>query len=120
MSIASTTGLAATGCLPLLLPVRLREERRLGAGDRGWAEAVKLAALPLAGPPDVLADVVDHLHLAEDGVELAGPDRVGDLLLVEAADLLDRLLQHLQAGIGHRARPAVGVLAGYFLMVLEI
>src|SRR3954469_4842214 len=107
MSIASTLCLAA-GYVLLLLPARLREERFLGAGDRGRAEAVELAALPLAGPPDILADIVDHLHLAEDGIELAGLDRVGDLLLVEAADLFDRLLQHLQAGIGHRARPAVG------------
>src|SRR5690348_14469802 len=90
-----------------LLPTRLRNDRRHGAvlGDR--SKAHELAALPLADGPDVLVLTVHQLDLADDGVELAGVDLLDDRGAVDLADALDRLLQHLEARVGDRARPAV-------------
>ena len=102
------------------LPGRFRRDGRLGTGHAGWRQAVEFAVLPLAGPPDIGVDVAVELDLAGDGVERAGLQFLDDRRMVDLADALDRLLQHLQAGIGHRARPAVGLLAGHFDMALQI
>ena len=46
--------------------------------------------------------VLAELDRADDGVELGVADVVGELLLVEAADRLDRLAQDLHVGVGER------------------
>ena len=95
------------------LPRRLREDRRLGTGHACRRDADELAALPLARAPLRFADVGFHVDRAGDRIPRSAiGDGVDDLLVVERAGLLDRLLQDLQAGIGGGARPAVRCVAG--------
>src|SRR6478736_8646110 len=87
-----------------LLPLRLRHHGRTRAGQRSRRERVELAVLPLADTPDLLEQAVLQLDLADDGIERAGADFRRDRRAIDLADFLDRLLQHLEAGIGDRAR----------------
>src|SRR5262245_8198495 len=100
-----------------LPPPRVRPLLPLGLGDDRWRrrprrrpDHLELALLPLADRPregDVLA--VLEADLADDGVELAGGDRLTERFPVEA-HLLHRLLEDLKPGPGVRARPAIGLL----------
>src|SRR5262245_31039641 len=104
---------------PASLPLRLRHDGRASARQRCRCESIELAVLPLADAPHLLQQSVLQLHLADDGVERAGADFGGNGGAVQLADLLDRLLEHLEACIGDRARPAIGLLAGRGLVARE-
>src|SRR5262245_39395382 len=93
------------------LPLRLGDDRRTRPGKRRRCKPVELAVLPLADAPYLLQQAVLELHLADDRIEGAGADLIGHRGAVDLADLLDRLLQHLQARIGDGAGPAVRLLA---------
>src|SRR5436190_13939606 len=102
-----------------LLPGRFGHDRRARAVLLR-RDAVEIVALPLADRPDALVVVVLELDLADDGVEGTGVDLLDHRLAVDLTDLLDRLLQHLKARIGHRARPAIRLLAHHRLVVLDV
>src|SRR5204862_183471 len=101
---------------PDLLPRRFRHDRRAHAVLLR-RDAVEVVALPLADGPDALVEIFFQLDLADNGVERAGVDLLDNRLTVDLADALDRLLQHLQARIGDRARPAVRLAADDLLVV---
>src|ERR1700674_6094042 len=89
----------------------LLHDRRLDARHVRRCDTHVFAVLPLADEPDFAQHARVELGVAEDGLEGAVADGVGDLGPVDLAHLLDRLLQHLQRGVGVGARPAVGLLA---------
>src|SRR5262245_48810050 len=102
-----------------LLP-RWLGDNRFGTLLRDWRYTEEVCALPLANSPDILVEAVLQFHLADDGVKAAGINLLDDGRAVEFADALDRLLQHLQARIGDRARPTIGLTSDHFLVVLDV
>ena len=76
---------------PSLRPGRCRRTRRPATGR----------------PTRARRHVVLELDLADHGIERAGLQVLDDGGAVDLADALDRLLQHLQAGVGDRAGPAI-------------
>src|SRR5690606_4753179 len=81
-----------------LRPARLREHERLRALLVRRIETDNLAVLPLADRPRIGVQLLLVLDVAPDGLEVVGGDHVADLLAVDFADLLDRLLGHFEAG----------------------
>src|SRR5207237_886674 len=102
-----------------LLPRRLRHDRRAHA-ILLRRDTVEIVALPLPDRPDAFVEIVLELDFADYGFERAGIDLPDDRRAVDLADALDRLLQHLQAGVSDRARPAVGLTADDLLVVLDV
>src|SRR5690606_38929666 len=90
-----------------LLPGRLRNQRRTGAVTIQRGDGLELAVLPLADHPAAAVDLILQRDLADDGVEGAAAYLLRDRLAVEGAGPFDGLLQHLQAGVGDRAQPAI-------------
>src|ERR1700722_16035002 len=80
-------------------PFRLREKRRLRVLLVGGEDADHLAALPLADRPGTGVQLVLPAYIAPERVLAALRHLVADLLTVDLADLLDRLLDDLKAGI---------------------
>src|SRR5271170_3842153 len=98
----------------LLGPFRLREQRRLSVLLVGGEDADHLAALPLADRPGTGVQLVLPGYVAPERIFAAVGDLVADLLAVDLADLLDRLLHDLQAGIDlDRARFRLLVVHGF-------
>lgn len=101
------------------LPGCLRQDGRRDTFAIDRSDGDEIAVLPLTAEPQLAQLVVLHLHLAQDGLERAGRQFVRHRVAVEAV-ALDRLLQHLQAGIGDHRTPEIRSLAGHFLMALAI
>ena len=91
------------------------------AGQVGRRQAVEAAALPLADGPGVLAHIALEFELADHGVELAAAQFLGHRRAVQRADAFDRLLQHFQRRVLHRAGPGVWFAAVVgFLVRLDV
>src|SRR5262245_16037664 len=101
------------------LPLRLRKYDGLRARQVGWLNRHEVATLPLRYQRLLSADLVFERKCPKHGPERLLTKRVDHFRPV-GSDILDRLLERLDAGVRRGAAPAIRLVAGELFERLEI
>src|SRR6056300_867612 len=92
----------------------------LGTRFAGGRHAHKASVLPLANRPELINHLVVELPGSQHRFKRALLDGFGHGFAIDTTGCLNRLLEHLQAGVGYGARPEVAGHTGNFFVTLVV